>query len=489
MPDASPRSCTPPRSVPIRSEAPLRSVPFRALAALGGTLLAVGLCACTPEAQPEQPVDHVLLSPTADPGTSQTVTWRAAGVEETFLEIGPEDGSAETARVPGQATGGEEPGFTFATTATGLEPDTAYRYRIGVGGGTEEGDGGGADAGADGDGGTGDGADGSGGTGDGAGGGADGDGGAEGTVSDWRTFTTAAEEAEPFSFLYFGDIQNDIADEAAPVVRAGLEAAPDAELAVHAGDLVDSADSGSEWAEWFDAFGPATGSMNHVAAPGNHEYDDGLSEHWIPQFPGAGNGPDQGTDLAETVYHTDYQGVRFVVLNSNYREAPPDDDAGRWLDTQRRWLERVLADNPHRWTVVAFHHPVFSSDPERDNEPLREAWLPVLEEYDVDLVLQGHDHSYTRGNLAENRTDDPDTHTGPVYVVSVTGPKMYDADESTWTDHGAEVRVQRADTQTFQTVSVDGDTLEYRARTADGQVVDSFTIVEDGDGKRVTDGS
>jgi hypothetical protein len=307
-------------------------------------------------------------------------------------------------------------------------------------------------------------------------------------VGDWRTFTTAAEGAEPFSFLYFGDIQNDIADEAAPVIGAGLEAAPEAELAVHSGDLVDSADSGSQWDEWFDAFGPAAGSMNHVAAPGNHEYDDGLSGHWAPQFPGAGNGPDQGADLAETVHHTDYQGVRFVVLNSNYREAPTD-GAGRWLDTQRRWLERVLADNPNEWTVVTFHHPVFSGDPGRDNGPLREAWLPVLEEYDVDLVLQGHDHSYTRGNLAENGTGDPGTHTGPVYVVAVTGPKMYDAGEGNWTDHGAEVRVQRADTQTFQTVSVDGDTLEYRARTADGGVVDSFTIVKGEGGKRVTDGS
>ncbi|MEU5855400.1 metallophosphoesterase family protein [Nocardiopsis dassonvillei] len=468
MPDASSRAPrprpVPPRSPRDRSAAsgPVRprSVAFRALAALGGAVLTVGLCACAPEAPPERPVDRVLLSPTADPSTSQTVTWRAYGAREAFLEIGPEDESAEPTRVRGRATGGEEPGSTFTATATGLEPDTAYRYRIGTGG--------------------------EGGEVAGGGGGEDGDTG--GAVSDWRTFTTAAEGAQPFSFLYFGDIQNDITDEAAPVVRAGLEAAPDAELAVHSGDLIDSADSGSEWDEWFDAFGPAAGSMNHVAAPGNHEYDDGLSEHWVPQFRGAGNGPERGADLAETVYHTDYQGVRFVVLNSNYREVPSD-GAERWLDTQRRWLERVLADNPHEWTVVTFHHPVFSADPDRDNEPLREAWLPVLEEYDVDLVLQGHDHSYTRGNMAEHRTGDPGTHTGPVYVVAVTGPKTYDAAEDNWTDHGAEVRVQRTDTQTFQTVSVDGDTLEYRSRTADGRVVDSFTIVRDGDGKRVTDGS
>ncbi|WP_017570374.1 purple acid phosphatase family protein [Nocardiopsis halotolerans] len=427
---------------------PPRPVPRRALAALCGVVVAVGLGACAPEETAERPVDHVLLSPTADPRTSQTVTWRAAGAEESFLEIGPEDGSGRTTRVRGRATGGEEPGDTFAATATGLEPDTAYRYRIGRI----------------------------------SGGGGDGGGNA---VSDWRTLTTAAEGAEPFTFLHFGDVQDDIAEEAAPVIRAGLEAAPGAELAVHSGDLVDSADSDAQWDAWFEAFGPATGSMNHVTSPGNHEYADGsLSDHWVPRFPGAGNGPDRGEDLPETVYHTDYQGVRFVVLNSNHREAAPRSPE-RWLETQRRWLERTLADNPHPWTVVTFHHPLFSADPDRDNELLRETWLPVLEEYGVDLVLQGHDHSYSRGTLA----GDQGSGTVPVYVVAVTGPKMYDAGKEGWTEHGAEVRVQLTDTQTFQTVSVDGDTLEYRARTADGETVDSFTIVREGDGKHVTDGS
>ena len=35
------------------------------------------------------------------------------------------------------------------------------------------------------------------------------------------------------------------------------------------------------------------------------------------------------------------------------------------------WLERVLADNPHRWTVVTFHHPIYSPAKNRDNKDLR----------------------------------------------------------------------------------------------------------------------
>ncbi|MES0832665.1 metallophosphoesterase family protein [Nocardiopsis tropica] len=419
-----------------------RSAARRTLALLSGAALAMAALPASPHALAQTVPERVLLSPTADPSTSQTLTWRTAEAGDQVLEIAPGAAPDQVTRVPARTTA-RIGGTYHAATATGLEPDTAYRYRVGDG------------AGAD---------------------------------TPWRTLTTPAQDAQPFDFLYFGDIQNDITRGAAPVVRAALAAEPDAELAVHAGDLVDSANSDSQWGEWFDAFGAqATGGINHIAAPGNHEYSGAnLSGHWAPQFPGAANGPDSGRDLPRTVYHTDYQGVRFIVLNSNYRNAAPL-NASAWLRTQQQWLEQALSQNPHRWTVVTFHHPVFSNSPGRDNSPLRQAWLQTLEEYDVDLVLQGHDHSYSRGNLVRNRTGDPDVQTGPVYAVTVTGPKMYDVGDGNWTANGAEARVQLGRTQTFQAVSVDGDTLRYRARTAQGTVVDSFTIVKDQDGKRVTD--
>lgn len=412
-----------------------------ALALLGTTLLALTpVVANAPAASAATAPERVILSPTADPATSQTLAWRSDGSGSPVMQIAPAADPGRVTTVEGADTGSVN-GTFHAATATGLTPDTAYRYRVGDGT----------------------------------------------TFSPWRTFTTAASGAEPFTFLYFGDVQNGISTGGATVARAALAAEPDAELVVHSGDLVDSPNSESQWTEWFDAFGAeATGTVNHLAAPGNHEYSLlSLSRYWNPQFPGAGNGPTGGRHLPQTVYHTDYQGVRFVVLNSNYRNAAPL-SADSWLDTQQRWLEEALSTNPHPWTVVTFHHPVFSNSPSRDNGPLRDSWLDTLEEHDVDLVLQGHDHSYGRGNLTANRTDDPDVQTGPVYTVAVTGTKMYDASASNWTDNGAEVRVQLTDTSTFQAVEVDGARLRYTARTADGAVVDSFTI-DKSDGKRVTD--
>ncbi|MFL1378664.1 fibronectin type III domain-containing protein [Nocardiopsis protaetiae] len=407
-----------------------------------GTALALTLAPAPAAATPAttSAPDRILLSPTATPDTARTLTWRSDPTPTPVLQIAPAATPDTIQEVAGTTTATLSGRAHHTATATGLTPDTDYRYRVGDGT----------------------------------------------TYGPWLTFTTTGTD-DPFTFLYFGDIQNDITRGAAPVVRAALAATPDASLAVHAGDLIDSANSDTQWSEWFDAFGTASGTLDHLAAPGNHEYSGtSLSQRWTPQFPGNGTGPTAGADLPDTVHATDYQGVRFIVVNSNYRNAAPLDTTA-WLNIQRQWLDDTLEANPNEWAVVLFHHPLFSNSPGRDNAPLRTAWLNTLEDHDVDLVLQGHDHSYARGNLTAHRTDDPNVQTGPVYAVSVTGPKMYDISPANWTANGAEPRVQLADTQTFQTVEVDGDRLVYTARTADGTVADAFTIDKDGTAKTVTD--
>ena len=423
--------------------APTTAALRRTGAALSATVMATALFMVAPHTLAQQP-ERILLSPTADPATSQTVTWRTGGQADTELHIAPQNSPEQVTTVPATTTG-QAQGTFHAATATNLEPDTTYRYRLS---------------------------------------------GDTGRTSPWHTFTTAAQGEEPFTFLSFGDLQTDITEGAGPVVETALDAEPDADLAVHAGDLVDDANSEEQWKQWYEVFNGSTTTMNHLATPGNHEYTLlNLSQYWPLQFPGPDNGPTTGgADLASTVGHTDHQGVRFITLNSNHREAAPLNQ-DQWLQEQAHWLEQTLATNPHPWTVVTFHHPLFSNIPDRDKAPLRRAWLDILEEHDVDLILQGHDHSYSRGNLTEHRTDQDNVHTGPVYAVTVTGPKMYEAEQKNWTDNDAEVRVQHANTQTFQSVRVDGNRMEYTARTASEETVDAFTITKNPQGtdKQVTD--
>lgn len=292
--------------------------------------------------------------------------------------------------------------------------------------------------------------------------------------SEWFPFKTAQNGAAPFSFLYFGDAQNDIRSLWSRAIRGAYSTLPSVSLMVHAGDLITTSNADWQWGEWFEAGGWINGMVPTLATPGNHEYfkdETGkfrVSRHWRPSFVLPENGP---KGLEETAYQFDYQGTRFISLNSQ----------GALLDSavmnaQAAWLEQTLRSNPNRWTIVTHHHPIYSTKQGRDNNEWRARMEPIYKKYNVDLVLQGHDHTYGRGlnmPLGKSRKR-PD---GPIYVVSVSGPKMYDIGLQDWMDRAG------SNTQLYQIISVDGDKLTYQAYTVTGEKYDTFTLTKNSKGQ------
>jgi hypothetical protein len=125
--------------------------------------------------------------------------------------------------------------------------------------------------------------------------------------------------------------------------------------------------------------------------------------------------------------------------------------------------------------VVTLHYPVFSTKPDRDNPELRAAIKPIFDKHHVDIVLQGHDHAYGRGSV-ENVTSGAtvkDHSSGTVYVVSVSGPKMYEVGEKVWMDRRA------ANTQLFQIINIKNNVLSYAAYTALGDLYDAFDLIKE----------
>lgn len=405
-----------------------------------------------PDATPER----VILTPTATPASSQSVSWRtSADVTTPKVELAlASKGEVVASKTFAATTTTKTADLGYreshhSATMKDLAAETTYVYRVG-----------------------------------------DGD-----SWSEWAEFSTASDAAKPFSFIMQGDAQNDIKSYVSRTFRAATEARPFAKVVLHAGDLIDTDISDSEWGEWFGAAGFANGSMNVVAAAGNHEYYPGpqLSANWAAQFEYPQNGPDSTEDIkkkySENVYYSDYQGVRFIALNSNF---PGDATA---MAAQTEWLESVLKDNPNQWTVVTFHHPIFSVTSGRDNATLRAAWMPLFEKYDVDIVMNGHDHAYGRGNLIANESGLPAGRTaelsnkGPVYMVSVAGPKYYvpdPAESNNWITNGARLRAMERDTQMYQLVDVTEGNLHVESWNVSGQLVDAFDIVKTGGSKLVT---
>ncbi|MCG8451076.1 MAG: metallophosphoesterase family protein [Pirellulales bacterium] len=288
--------------------------------------------------------------------------------------------------------------------------------------------------------------------------------------SEWFQFQTASDEPAPFSFIYFGDAQNEIRSWWSRVVREAYSQAPRAAFMLHAGDLVNRYNSDQEWGEWFGAGDWLNAMIPCVATPGNHEYEkitNKLTPHWRPQFSFPLNGP---PGLEETVYWFDYQGVRFFSLNSNEK-----------LEEQARWLENVLEEHPTKsWKIVTFHHPIYSATREKDNLEPRNTWKPTFDKLNIDLALQGHDHAYTRSGMGGAKNDPIGVNIqkgDTVYVVSVSGPKAYKLVETWQADRKA------SGIQLYQVIHIDGAKLRYEARMASGELYDAFTLEKGPDGR------
>jgi len=466
--------------------------------------------------------ERVVLTWTGDPATTQAVTWRT----DTTVEHGVAD--LAIANSNGRALEPER--WDAKTTAftsdlndahyhtiefTALLPDTLYTYRVG----------------------------------DGL------------NWSEYFHFKTASKAPEPFTFIYFGDAQNEVKTHWSRVFREAFRDAPRAAFALHAGDLINRDERDAEWGDWHGAPAWVNGTVPVIAVPGNHEYykgtpgpenerywtakggrvisvdvstqvlekdsryqasalaEDGttavvlynnndkivdvdtgvtqltghskeellgtdydgdllddrrryegeprVSQHWRPQFAFPLQNAPEG--LEETCYYIDYQDTRFIALDSNQQKAE-----------QIPWLRKVLSNNPNRWTILTFHHPIFSPARDRDNRELRELWKPILDEFKVDLVLNGHDHSYSRTgalpkgreliNVPEGYQQAYDPEIGTVYVVSVSGPKMYPITKGGYAKRLAE------NTQLYQVIDVETSELRYKAYTATGQLYDAFTV-------------
>ena len=143
------------------------------------------------------------------------------------------------------------------------------------------------------------------------------------------------------------------------------------------------------------------------------------------------------------------------------------------------WLKRTLENNPNRWTVITFHHPFYSPASDRDNKEMRQLWKPILDQFKVDLVLSGHDHTYSRTGLIETKNikniptgyqQAYDPNIGTVHVVSVSGPKMYEITKGRYAKKLGE------NTQLYQIIDINENNLRFRAYTATGKLYDEFLL-------------
>jgi len=112
----------------------------------------------------------------------------------------------------------------------------------------------------------------------------------------------------------------------------------------------------------------------------------------------------------EQYYSINYANVHVVSLDSTVTVQDPAK-----LEVMRDWLIEDLKANDQDWTVVIFHHPVYSKGQNHDSDleereiVMRETFVPVFDAYGVDVVFSGHAHSYEQSWYITGHTGLSDT--------------------------------------------------------------------------------
>jgi len=287
--------------------------------------------------------------------------------------------------------------------------------------------------------------------------------GSEGNWSEWFQFQTASNKGSEFSFIYFGDPQANLKSEWSRVIRNAYQESPKSGFMLYAGDLINRAGRDIEWQEWFEAGSFIYATIPQIMTPGNHDYQDLiLDPHWNSQFTLPQNGP---IGLEGTCYYVDYENLRIISIDSA-TDYELENETGTAMTEQKIWLDSVLTNNQQKWTILTTHLPFYSPKESRDNKHLRKHFQPIIEKHNVDMVLTGHDHSYARGTVSDN----PNIKPSIVYVVSVSGPKLYPAGDKKWMQKSISYK------QLYQIISIDGNVLTYKAYSASGELLDEFKL-------------
>lgn len=370
--------------------------------------------------------DHIVLSWTADPATTVTITWRTSpDIFKSMVQYAPRQNSTAFNLVRGSVTTLKTNLGNYnihTATLTNLRPGVIYLYRVGDG-------------------------------------------------TRWSkvySFTTETRNTGQFTAVVFGDSQCSVKNYR--VWRGTLLAAVKREtprFIINVGDLVDNGSDQKQWEAWFAAGKGVLESIPEMPAVGNHEFPSYFRKQiqsFLAQFSLPENGP---PGLKELTYSFDYGDAHFVILDSQVSNDSP------LLKLQQNWLKGDLERTKKKWKIVIFHRPPYYAKTNRPNDDVKEAFCPILEENHVDLVINGHDHVVMRtypiagGRIAAHSK-------GTVYLITGrSGEKTYsDLSQFWW----AQYFYNPVNQPTYTVLKFLDGSLRVTCKKRDGTILDAYVI-------------
>lgn len=376
---------------------------------------------------------HIRQIITADNAKARTIMWQSEGAENgaivEYRVKGKEQISSSTATNE-PFTDDKITTFLHAVTLSNLTPDTKYEYRVGY----------------------------------------------DDKRSEWHNFTTAGKGS--FKAIIFPDSQSNDYRGWEKLAQAAGKANQDAAFFVNMGDLVDNGEDHTQWRAWFDSLRGIIDKIPVAPLLGNHETYD---LNWKVRMPTAYlnlfSVPANGSQERKNQYYSyDYGDVHFVVLNTQMAEMEQFQPG--LLAEQTDWFKSDMAKTDKKWKVVLMHKDVLTygfknrTDRQAGISDIGREFMPLFDEYGVDVVLTAHLHTYrNRGNIYNFERDTK----GPLYILTgVAGNVRY---PELWADHALDLTVApQPETDNYMTLEATGNTLKLAAFLSDGKQIDSVEI-------------
>ncbi|MGA8844201.1 MAG: discoidin domain-containing protein, partial [Nitrososphaeraceae archaeon] len=287
------------------------------------------------------------------------------------------------------------------------------------------------------------------------------------TIGDINVKGFSKEQGSAFNFVAVGDWSCN--SRASETINEIVQKQPELVLALGDFSYTKSAKC------WLDEIQPIN-DITRITI-GNHDSEEeessALEKEYLSHF-----------NLARPFYGFDYQNVHFLMLSTQLK-AVKGDEQYNFAESD---LKQATSNPNTDWIIVAFHKPLYTSPSTHPAEiDFRNVYHPLFDQYNVDLVLQAHNHNYQRSYpLSYNQNGDQPSITdinkstyndpkGEIFVIAGTGGKsIYDIKSkssftsSQFEDYGIlEVAISGASQLTGTFYSDNGN-----------KILDSFTIVK-----------
>jgi len=290
-------------------------------------------------------------------------------------------------------------------------------------------------------------------------------GGADPTPGVVDTFRTAPPDGSgTVRFVVFGDSGN---GSSAQSQIANLINGETFDLAIHNGDIAYGEGTYAQFESFF--FPYYRNWLRRVAifpTIGNHDERTGSATPYRTLFALPRDGASAAfPNNAERFYSFDFGPVHFVAL----------DTEAAFLSTARRqeqlaWLANDLANAQGQpWRIVFFHRPPYSSGAEHGSDlAIRQAFGPLFERYRVQVVLNGHEHSFER-TVPWRESTDASLQAVTYLITGGAGAGLYPIGRNAFTAFSRSVH-------NYVRAAVSASSITLEAVGTNGVVFDRFTL-------------